>query len=285
MKQYLRAQYNLNDPACISVVDELPFWSAPFGIKLLDKVIYKKNIKALDIGSGTGFPLVELAMRLGPSSKIYGIDPSKTALERTTLKLKYADIRNVELTEGVAETMPFENDSFDLIVSNNGLNNVQDLAKVLAECSRVSKMSAQFVFTFNTEATFKNFYDVFCDVLKERGLQEYEGKIGDHIFSKRRPVSEFKDLLSAEGFLIHAIDEDDFTYHFSDGTSMLNHFFIKLAFMGAWKEIVPPDLQYEIFCCIEDKINSLAERNLGFDMKVPFVTIDCNNTKKIDYNK
>jgi arsenite methyltransferase len=281
MTQYLRVQYNLNDPACISIIDDLPFWSAPFGIKLLDIIRYKKNIRALDIGFGLGFPLMELAMRLGPSSKVYGIDPWKAGVERTQLKLKYADVQNVELIEGVAETMPFENNFFDLIVSNNGLNNVQDLTKVLTECNRVSKMTAQFVFTFNTNRTFIELYDVFREVLREHGLRECEEKIDAHIYSKRKPLSEFKDVLGATGFLIRAIHEDEFTYRFSDGTSMFNHFSMKLAFMEAWKEIVPASLQDEIFKQIEDKMNRRAERNQGFAMRVPFVTMDCEKTKQI----
>jgi len=282
MTQYLKAQYNLNDPACVSIIDDLPFWSAPFGIKLLDVVRYKKNIRALDIGFGFGFPLMELAMRLGLSSKVYGIDPGKAGMERTQLKLKYADIQNVELIEGVAERMPFENDFFDLIVSNNGLNNVQDLVRVLAECNRVSKMTAQLVFTFNTNRTFIEFYDVFREVLREHGLWECEEKIDTHIYSKRKPLSEFKNILNAAGFLIRAIHEDEFIYRFSDGTSIFNHFFMKLAFMGAWKEIVPANLQNEIFQQIEDKMNRISERNQGFAMRVPFVTMDCEKVKQIN---
>jgi ubiquinone/menaquinone biosynthesis C-methylase UbiE len=282
MTQYLRAQYNLNDPACISIIDDLPFWSAPFGIKLLDKVRYKKNIRALDIGFGFGFPLMELAMRLGPTSKVYGIDPWKAAMERTQLKLKYADVQNVELIEGVAEAMPFENNFFDLIVSNNGLNNVQDLTKVLAECNRVSKMTAQLVFTFNTNRTFIELYDVFREVLKEHELWECEEKIDVHIYSKRKPLSEFKEVLGATGFLIRAIHEDEFTYRFSDGTSLFNHLFMKVAFMEAWKEIVPSSLQVEIFQQIEEKMNRRAERNQGFAMRVPFVTMDCEKTKQLN---
>ena len=282
MTQYLQAQYNLNDPACISIIDDLPFWSAPFGIKLLDIVRYKKNIRALDIGFGLGFPLMELAMRLGPSSKVYGIDPWKGGMERTQRKLKYTDVQNVELIEGVAETMPFENNFFDLIVSNNGLNNVQDLAKVLAECNRVSKMTTQLVFTFNTNRTFIELYDVFREVLREHGLQKCEEKIDAHIYSKRKPLSEFKDVLDAAGFLIRAIHEDEFTYRFSDGTSMFNHFSMKVSFMKAWKEIVPTSLQDEIFKQVEDKMNRRAERNQGFAMRVPFVTMDCEKTKHIN---
>jgi hypothetical protein len=152
----------------------------------------------------------------------------------------------------------------------------------MAECNRVSKITAQLVFTFNTNRTFIELYDVFREVLREHGLRECEEKIDIHIYSKRKPLSEFKDVLHAAGFLIRAIHEDEFTYRFSDGTSMFNHFFMKLAFMEAWKEIVPADLQDEIFQQIEDKMNRRAERNQGFAMRVPFVTMDCEKTKHIN---
>ncbi len=211
---------------------------------------------------------------------MFGIDLSIPAVERTWLKLKYADVKNVELVEGAAERMPFENDFFDLIVSNNGLNNVQDLTKVLAECSRISKISAQMVFTFNTDETFKIFYDVFREVLRERGLKECELKIDAHIHSKRRPVPQFENLLSVSGFKIRSIENDEFSYRFTDGTSMLNHFFIKLAFMESWKEIIPGDMQEDVFRRIEEKLNHMAEKETGIDMRVPFVTLDCENVKK-----
>lgn len=70
----------------ISIDDELPLWSAPFGLKLLEYVTYKRDLTAVDIGFGSGFPLIELAMRLGESARIYGIDPWKKALERAEKK-------------------------------------------------------------------------------------------------------------------------------------------------------------------------------------------------------
>jgi hypothetical protein len=123
---------------------------------------------------------------------------------------------------------------------------------------------------------------VFREVLKEHELWECEEKIDVHIYSKRKPLSEFKEVLGATGFLIRAIHEDEFTYRFSDGTSMFNHFFMKLAFMEAWKEIVPSSLQVEIFQQIEEKMNRRAERNQGFAMRVPFVTMDCEKTKQLN---
>ena len=151
MTQYLKTELNFNDTELLSALDDMSFWSAPFGIKLLNLTVERielvQRIRALDIGFGSGFPLIELAMRLGPTCKVFGIDPWEAARERTKFKLTYISVQNVELVKGVAEQMPFESDFFDLIVSNNGLNNVQDLPKTLSECSRVSRPGAQFVFT------------------------------------------------------------------------------------------------------------------------------------------
>jgi arsenite methyltransferase len=43
------------------IYDELPLWSAPFGLTLLDTIRMKKGIRVLDIGSGAGFPMLEIA--------------------------------------------------------------------------------------------------------------------------------------------------------------------------------------------------------------------------------
>jgi protein-L-isoaspartate O-methyltransferase len=59
MKKYLSVNFDLDKMA--DVLDELPLWSAPFGLRLLDYVNYKPAISVLDIGCGTGFPLTELA--------------------------------------------------------------------------------------------------------------------------------------------------------------------------------------------------------------------------------
>jgi len=106
MKNYL---YSTPDPAKrVTFFDELPLWSAPFGWKLLDHIQYKSGITALDIGFGTGFPLIELAMRLGESATVYGIDPWKEAIERAKQKIDYYGISNVRIIEGVAESIPHD---------------------------------------------------------------------------------------------------------------------------------------------------------------------------------
>jgi hypothetical protein len=46
MDKYLNTKYDLNNKETVSVIDELPFWSAPFGLKLLDKINCRKNSPA-----------------------------------------------------------------------------------------------------------------------------------------------------------------------------------------------------------------------------------------------
>jgi ubiquinone/menaquinone biosynthesis C-methylase UbiE len=278
MTQYIDTELDFNDPELLSALDDMSFWAAPFGIKLLSLVRYKKNIRALDIGFGSGFPLVELAMRLGPTCKVFGIDPWKAALERTRFKMRYTGVHHIELMEGLAEQMPFDDNYFDLIVSNNGLNNVQDLPQTLHECSRVSRPGSQLVFTFNTNETFAEFYDVFRNVLNECGLHDLIDKVDNHIYEKRKPLAEYKNMLGQSRFHIDGLHEDKFDFKFSDGTAMLNHFFMKI-FMTGWKEIVPLELREKVFKNIEHKLNVLAEQRYGWSMNVPFMTIDCTNVK------
>ena len=49
IKDYLNTDFDLNSDQLIEVLDELPFWAAPFGLKLIDQVVLRKNISALDI--------------------------------------------------------------------------------------------------------------------------------------------------------------------------------------------------------------------------------------------
>jgi ubiquinone/menaquinone biosynthesis C-methylase UbiE len=275
MPDYLKTEYDLDDPSIVSIIDECSYWSAPFGMRLLDTVRYKKNLKALDVGFGLGFPLIELAMRLGSSSRIYGVDPWHAGMERARWKTEVAEIQNIELVRGIAEALPFEDSFFDLIVSNNGINNVQDLPKTLAECSRVAKNGAQFVFTFNLEESFIEFYDVYRNVLRTLGLQEYEKNIDAHISHKRPPLAKIKQAAQESGFRVLNVHTDRFDYRFADGTALLNHFFVKLAFLPSWKEIVPPEKAGEVFRSIEDFINRAADSGNGFSMRVPFATVDC----------
>jgi len=275
MSKYPNHTYDLNDPELVSIVDDLPLWSAPFGMTLLDMVGYRPGMNVLDIGCGLGFPMIELAQRLGTSSAVYGIDPSESFLERVKLKIKKLGLANVTVVKGKAEKLQFDDAFFDLIVSNNGLNNVNDIEAVLAECRRVCRNGSQMVVTMNLPDTMKEFYDIYQVVLEELGKTAEIGKIDEHIYSKRKPLRETEDQLTGAGFTISSIRKDAFSMRFTDGTAMLNHFLIKLAFLRPWIEILNENDVPAVFAMIEQRLNALSRKHGGLVLTIPYVCIDC----------
>ncbi|MFC1569147.1 class I SAM-dependent methyltransferase [bacterium] len=277
MKKYLHQNVDPDNFDLVSVIDELPLWSAPFGLKLLEMIQLKQDMCVLDIGCGLGFPLIEIAQRLGDSSRVYGIDPWEQALERIRLKCQVYHIQNVETIQGFGEKLPFEDDTFDLIVSNNGITNVQDLPLTLQECGRVSKPNAQLALTYNLEETMIEFYSVLRQVLHDHQLSESISKMEAHIYEKRKPLDEMQSMIQEAGFLIKHISSESFQLRYLDGTAMLNHYFIKFWFLENWKKIVPEENLEIVFEEVETRLNALAQQQDGLQLSIPFVTMDCRS--------
>jgi len=275
MTGYLNQTFDLSDPDLVSVFDELPLWSSYFGAVILNQVKYKKGIRVLDIGCGAGFPLIELAQRLGESSDLYGIDPWSAALDRILQKIRFMNISNVRLLNQPAESLPFDDNTFDLIVSNNGINNVADPGKVLSECYRALKADGQFIMSVNLPGTMHEFYETFREVLTANDLSDRKTLIDKHISSKRKTVEENKALLTRHNFRIKDIKEDEFYMRFADGSAFLNHYFIKMAFLDSWVKIPPESKTEMIFSDIEERLNKSASENGQLNLTIPFAVFDC----------
>jgi ubiquinone/menaquinone biosynthesis C-methylase UbiE len=272
MKKYLSNDFDFTE--YVNVSDECSIWSAPFGLKLLDYIDYKQNISALDIGFGTGFPLTEIALRLGESSTVYGIDPWSDAIVRAKKKIEYYRITNIKIFEGVAESIPLKDNSMDLIVSNNGINNVNDINQVILECSRIIKSGGQFLQTMNLDKSMFEFYGQLEKVLSDLAMNTEIELMKQHIYEKRHPLDEMISMVQKHGFIIKDLEHDQFNYKFSTGTAMLNHYFIRLAFMDSWIKILPKKRLEQIFDTIEMRLNEQAKILDGIKLSIPFVLIN-----------
>lgn len=272
MKKYLNNDFDV--AKYIDVADESPIWSAPFGLKLLDYINYKTNISAIDIGFGTGFPLTEIALRLGEGSIVYGIDPWKEAIKRVNKKIDYYGLTNVRIIEGFAESIPLDNDSVDLITSNNGINNVSDIDKVLSECSRIIKQGGQFIQTMNTDLSMLEFYGELGQVLLDLKMEKEIELMHEHISHKRPPIKKMITMIQKHGFAIKDLEHDQFNYRFANGTAMFNHYFIRLAFMDSWIKLLPNDKVEEIYNIIEMRLNEQSQVLGGIKLSIPFVMIN-----------
>jgi len=269
---YLNDVCDLADLDFVSAYDEVPLWSAMFGLVLLDHVPLKPNVTALDVGSGLGFPALELAERLGPSCHVYAIDPWKPAVVRARQKAQIRKVANVRLVDGDAAAMPFDDARFDLIVSNVGINNFEDRRAVFGECGRVARPGASLVMTTNLRGHMEEFYDVYDATLRQLGKEARLAALRKHV-NHRVTRAEVSDLLTAARFRVRRVDEQRGTMRFLDGTALLRHSFIKLGFLDAWRRVVTPDEEQAVFARLEENLNRLARERGELALTIPMACV------------
>lgn len=241
--------------------DELSFWGSRFGALLFEHLELRPNIRGLDVACGTGFPLFELAHAHGPSSHFTGVDVWPDAIVRARRKLAVYGDANVDLHEGDVVSMPFPDESFDLITSNLGINNFAHPAAALAECYRVAKSGARFALTTNLTGHMAAFYDVFRTTLRELGREHLIPAL-DAQEAHRGTRDTIEQLLLDGGFRITKIVEDEFFLSFANGTALLVHPLVGF-FKEGWLTVTRDE---QVWSTIEQKLNDASPLRMRVPM-------------------
>lgn len=252
--------------------DELPLWSAPFGLLLLDRVPLKRGQTILDVGAGTGFLTVELAERCGSESRVIAVDPWQDAMRRLRRKAAQREIGNVSFYEQDAATLDLPDAIVDVIVSNLGINNFEDPARVLHTCFRLAKPGAALLLTTNPVGHMAEFYELFRAVLIELGQESCLPALEAHI-AHRGTVDSVSGLVRNAGFEVVEVATSSFRLRFADGSALLRHYFIRLGFVQGWKSVVPAEAAPAVFAKLEARLNDLAREQGEFALTIPVVCI------------
>ena len=253
--------------------DELPLWSAPFGLLLLEHVPIKQGITVLDVGAGTGFLTIELSQRCGSDSLIIAVDPWKAAMSRLRRKLDYIGISNVRLIVQDAKDIDLPDHSIDVIVSNLGINNFEDPEKVLKSCFRFAKLDCRFVLTTNLVGHMQEFYDIYQATLFDLGLEDRLTAFEKHV-NHRGTIESISDMLARAGFEVMNVYTDSFNMRFADGSSFLRHYFIRLGFLTGWKSVIPPAMVDKAFEALEQRLNDFSSKQGELMMTIPMACFE-----------
>ena len=277
MKNYLNKKIDYLQPDITNTCDELPLWSSPFGLLLLDNFPIGEYSNYLDIGCGTGFPLLEIAQRLGNNCHSVGIDPWSEAVKRTKTKIDTLQLENISIIESDASSMSFPTDHFDLITSNLGINNFENPDKVLFECHRVLKTTGSLCLTTNLTGTFSEFYEVYNETLNEPGFEKYLPQLIEHV-NHRGTEESVRKLLDMNGFNIKNEVTSIYKMRFLNGTTFLNHSYIMLGFINSWINMVEETDKQPFFDIFERNLNLLAKSKGELKLTIPMLYLEC--TKK-----
>lgn len=90
----------------------------------------------LEVGCSVGFNCIGLAQRF-PNAVVYGIEPDADAVDIAENMSADIGLKNAEFLTGVGECLPFEDETFDLIVCHTVIEHVKDVDTVISEMARV----------------------------------------------------------------------------------------------------------------------------------------------------
>lgn len=118
--------------------------------KISEKIENKPGLKVVDIATGPGFLLLELAMLLD-NSVLVAHDSSFAMLEIAVEEAKKYD-KQISVCESPAESITLENDSADLVLCKQLLHEAADYSKVIAEICRILKPGGKaFIIDFDAD--------------------------------------------------------------------------------------------------------------------------------------
>lgn len=158
---------------CINTQIKKELWPTYYNRRYLEFLSYyetlpKKNfINALELGCGIGYNTAFISKIASNvvATDLETIDPitHSPGLEITREFLRDLNITNVEIKHATAETLPFPDNSFDLVVSVHVLEHVPDREKAIQEINRVLKKDG---LNFCVVPTRMNrFYDFFANYI------------------------------------------------------------------------------------------------------------------------
>ncbi|HEY2955244.1 MAG TPA: methyltransferase domain-containing protein [Candidatus Eisenbacteria bacterium] len=259
-------------PADVALYDELTLWSALAGELLLEHVTFAGARRVLDLGCGAGFPLLELAERLGRSAFVAGLDPWAEALRRARARVVRWSAGNAAVVRGDGGAMPFRDGAFDLVVSNLGVNNFDDPGAALAECHRVLAPGGILGLSSNLVGHMRELHSAFERVLAAAGDRAALDRLRRHV-AYRATVASLGASLASAGLRVTAVREREAVLRFANAEALFAHHFIRFGFRPAWEEIAGPDA----LAALRAELDRIAAADGGLRLTIPLAYVEARH--------
>ncbi len=113
----------------------------------LERAAIRPDDRVLEVAVGTGAALIEILKRVNRENIVYGVDLSSGMLEEAKRAIARTGFTNVNLRQGDARSLPFDDNSFDVLFNSYMLDLIPltDMPIVLGEFRRVLKKDGRLI--------------------------------------------------------------------------------------------------------------------------------------------
>ena len=236
-----------------------PVWHDRFARLIYRHLPTEDGVFALDVHSGGGRSTYELLERLGPSSRVLGLEADDTLRGMAKARMEVAWKDRVYFRAGdLTDIADIAADTYDLLVANLVLSDVNDPRQVLSEFKRVVKPGGRIIATLPTAETWAEVEDLFQAVLSDNGRSDAARRLR-RLRRLRKSGPDLAQLAASIGVPADHIivEQERFNLLFKSGREFLFSPMVEHGPLRAWKAIVAnPEQQQALFWQLKEAIDA-----------------------------
>jgi arsenite methyltransferase len=166
----------------------------------LDLLALQPGEAVLDLGSGSGTDLFCAAVLVGESGRVVGVDITDEQLEKAAQLRDRDGFSQVELVESHIEDLPFDDASFDAVISNGVINLSLRKGRVFAEAARVLRPGGRLA---------------LADIVSGRALKERTRRnveLWAACIAGAIPRSNYLEAIESQGLEVKTVRKNDYRF-------------------------------------------------------------------------
>jgi ubiquinone/menaquinone biosynthesis C-methylase UbiE len=166
----------------------------------LDLAALQRGEAVLDLGSGSGTDVFCAAVLVGESGHVVGVDITDEQLDKAARLREREGFSQVRFVEAHIEELPFEDASFDAVLSNGVVNLSPVKGRVFAEAARVLRPGGRLA---------------IADIVSGRALKERTRRnveLWAACIAGAIPRSTYLEAIEAQGLQVKALRKNDYRF-------------------------------------------------------------------------